>query len=131
MGGGDRAAPVIRQEQRYAIGRLDRYRYEWIVGNDDVRFRTRARKETIAGATDLDRRAMNLTKPHQVVEVDAQRRRHGGPLLVAPGSGTEGPLARRKEVIGQGPQRPADQRGSSGRLHPDEAIARLWSHHQP
>jgi len=131
VGGGDRAAPGIREQERHAIGRLDRYRDKWIVGNDDVRFRTRARRETIAGAADHHRRAMNLTKPHQVVEVDAQRRRHGGPLVVAPGSGTERPLACRKEVIGQGPQRPAYQRGSSGRLHPHEAIARLWSHHQP
>ena len=99
--------------------------------SDDVRLGTRARREAIAGAVDHDRRAMNLTKPHQVVEVDAQRRRHRRPFVVAPGSGTERPLARRKEVIGQGPQRPADQRGSSGRLHPYEAIARLWSHHLP
>src|SRR5262249_23763167 len=45
VGGGDRAAPGIREQERYAIGRLDGYRDEWIVGNDDVRFRTRARRK--------------------------------------------------------------------------------------
>ena len=118
----------IGNEERHAVGGLNRQRDGGIVGDDNVGFLARA-GWTLPRPANHNRRAVDLVKTNEMSQTDAERRRDGRPLLVGAGSGTKRPCARRKEVIGQRPQRTADQGRPACRLHPLEAVARLWSHH--
>ena len=126
----DRSAFRIGDEERHAVGGLNHQRDRGIIGNDNVGVAACSRRARISSPANHDGRSVDLVDPNQMSQIDAERRRDGRPLLVGAGSGTKSPRARRKEVVGQRPQRPADQGRTACRLHPYEAVARLWSHHQ-
>lgn len=77
--GSHRTSPRVRDQQRHAIGGLDREGSRSVVADDDVRFGTSDYRP--AGALHNDVCAVNLVYAKQAASLDAKRIRDGSPVV--------------------------------------------------
>ena len=120
--GGDRAGDPIGEQQRHAVGGLNRQQQSAIVGNQDVGVRQRfsLAPRRIAGPPHHDGGAVHLAGAGQMREVDAAGLRELGPGRIAGSAGrrSERPFARREEMDRVRLQRQAHQYPPVHRLPP-------------
>jgi len=120
----NRTGANVRNQQRDAVGGLNRKRYPWIVGNNDVGVGTGSR------IGDDRVSAVHLMSARQMRGVNASGRGDVEPGLrrISVTRGSERPGTGCEEMRSERFERAAHEGRSGLALHPDERISRLRKH---
>lgn len=124
--GSHRAGAAVGHEQRDAVGSLNRETERRVVGEDDIGLGF-VRRHSVARSPHHDIRVVHLPDALELLRLDRKRPGHITPDrgLLVDSTGTQRPLARRKEMLRQRFERHAHERRASVGLRPAEAAARL------